>query len=375
MAHIALTSYDLETGGISRVAVYLANGFVSAGHQVSLVLCNAQGNLHETLAGMLDDRVKMVTLRRRFWSSRPLEQLLSLGAMRRWLRLARPDALMATSNNISWFTGFSTFGMNGERPALFIKTTNPILRRGDGRLLSSLRRIGYARLFTSAEAVLTLSEAESRVLASQFPRQAERFHAVFNPYLTSALLSTSASTGNTCESRLLVGVGRLSSQKNFARLIEAFALARRKVGADHPLAEAQLMIAGEGPLRGELEALIARLGLQSVVSLPGFTEDVPSLLGRASRFVLSSDYEGLPAVVIEAMGRGCPVITTDCFVAARELLTGLPACEVCDLSSRSLAQALIASFAQATDGDSLRTRVIDYSIDSAVESHLMRIAG
>jgi glycosyltransferase involved in cell wall biosynthesis len=374
VAHIALTSYDLETGGISRVAVYLANGFAAAGHQVSLVVCNAQGDLHETLAGLLDNRVEMVTLRTHRRRSRPWEQILSLGAMRRWLRSARPDALVATSNNISWFTGFATFGIGRGGPALFIKTTNPILRAADGPLLTALRRIGYTRLFASAKAVLTLSEAESRVLASQFPQQAARFHAVFNPYLTPAFLSAPAATGDPGEARLLIGVGRLSSQKNFARLIEAFALARRQVGPDHPLAEAQLMIAGEGPLRGELEALVARLGLQSVVSLPGFAEDVPGLLARARRLVMSSDYEGLPAVVIEAMGRGCPVVTTDCFVAARELLAGLPACAVCDLSSDALALALIASMTQITNGDSLRMRVADYSLANAVESHLRQIA-
>lgn len=373
MAHIALTSYDLETGGISRVAVYLANGFVAAGHRVSFVICNAQGNLHDDLAALLDGRVELVVLRKQSPWSRPWEQVLSLGAMRRWLRLARPTALLATSNNISWFTGLATAGMGRNGPTLFIKTTNPILRRADGPLLTALRRGGYARLFTAAKAVLTLSEAESRVLAEQFPQQSDRFAAVFNPYLTPAFVSAAAATGETGEAPLLLGLGRLSAQKNFARLIEAFALARRNVGPEHPLARTRLLIAGEGPLRGALEALIARLGLEGSVSLPGFAQDVPDLLARASRFVLSSDYEGLPAVVIEAMGRGCAVVTTDCFVAAHELLEGLPACEVCEISSEALAQALVASMAQTPDGDILRTRVADYTIANAVESHLRRI--
>ncbi|MDP5102754.1 MAG: glycosyltransferase [Erythrobacter sp.] len=374
-AHIALTSYDLETGGISRVAVYLANGFAAAGHAVTLVLCNAKGDLHETLAAELADGVDLVLMQDQRARSRAWGQVRSFRAMRRWLRAARPDAVLGTSNNISWFTGLALAGLGGKRPALFIKTTNPILRRGDGPLLTALRRAGYARLFGAAKAVLTLSEAESRVLAAQFPQQADRFQAVFNPYVTPAFLAAQPMMGVPDDRPLLLGLGRLSPQKNFARLIRAFALARAQVRPDHPLAHAHLMIAGEGPLRGELEALVAQLGLEQAVSLPGFAADVPGLFARTSRFVLSSEYEGLPAVVIEALGSGRAVVATDCFAAARELLGGLPACKVCDLSVEALASALMASMAETPIPEHLRARAGNYSLPNAVASHLSLIVG
>lgn len=370
MAHIALTSYDLETGGISRVAVYLANGFAAAGHRVSLVLCSGQGELHGPLAAQISGSVDLVILREKRSASRALGQIASWRAMRRWLRAARPDALLATSNNISWFTGLSLAGLGGKVPALFIKTTNPILRNGDGPVLTRLRRWGYARLFAASRAVLTLSEAESRVLAGQFPQQAGQFRQVFNPYLTQAMLAAAPTGHGAGQVPLLLGLGRLSPQKNFARAIRAFALARAEVGPDHPLARAHLQIAGEGPLRAELEALIEALGLGDAVSLPGFANDVPGLLHRADRLVLSSEYEGLPAVVIEALGSGCPVVATDCFVAAREVLGGLVACRVCDLSEQALARALIESLEEVPAADDLRSRAQDYALPSAIVSHL-----
>ncbi len=370
MAHIALTSYDLETGGISRVAVYLANGFAAAGHRVSLVLCSDAGELHETLAGELAHGAELVLLPGHRPRSRALGQIASFRAMCRWLRTARPDILLGTSNNIAWFTGLSLAGLAGKRPALFIKTTNPILRKADGPLLTAIRRWGYGRLFGAANAVLTLSEAESGVLVGQFPAHAARFRAVFNPYLTARFQVEPAMLRAADHPPMLLGLGRLSPQKNFARAVRAFALARSQVPPEHPLTRARLVIAGEGPLRGELEALVAQLGLDDAVKLPGFAHDVPALLARAQRFVLSSEYEGLPAVVIEALGSGCPVIATDCFPAARELLDGLPGCRTCDLSSESLAQAMIVSMDETPNAAALRARASDYALPSAIASHL-----
>lgn len=371
MAHIALTAYDLETGGVSRVAVYLANGFAAAGHRVTLVLCSDAGDLHDLLSAQLDAAVALVVLRGPRARSRPLGQIASWRALRRWVRRERPDVLLGTSNNISWLTGLALWRLEGKRPALFIKTTNPILRRGDGPLLTAARRRGYARLFGAARAVLTLSEGESRVLAAQFPRQAARFRAVFNPYLTPAFIAPpQADPESGPEPGLLLCIGRLTPQKNFARAIRAFALARAQVPAHHRLASARLVIAGEGPLRAELAALAEQLGLSGSVSLPGFVTDVPALLARAELFVLSSDYEGLPAVVVEALGSGCPVVATECFPAARAVLGDLPQCRVCDLSDAALAAALIAALDDPREAGGLRARAADYALPSAIASHL-----
>ncbi len=373
MAHIALVAYELETGGISRVAVHLANGFADAGHRVSLVLCSAEGELHGPLAGALGQNVDLVILSRARARSRALGQAACWRALRRWLRAERPDVLLGTANNISWFAGLALLGLPGKAPALFIKTTNPILRKGDGPLLTAMRRWGYARLFGAAGAVLTLSEAENAVLDRQFEGQfagpAARFRSVFNPYLTPEFLAEAEAVAGSGpkDGPLLLCLGRISPQKNFARAIRAFGLARGKAGA---LAKARLLIAGEGPLRGELEALTAELGLVEAVEFCGFAHDAPALMRRASLLVLSSEYEGLPAVVIEALGSGCPVAATDCFPAARELLEGVTGCRVCGLTDEALAEAIISALDEAPDRAVLSAKANDYSLPSAIASHL-----
>ncbi|MHC1684882.1 MAG: glycosyltransferase family 4 protein [Clostridiaceae bacterium] len=104
----------------------------------------------------------------------------------------------------------------------------------------------------------------------------------------------------------IVSVGRLEPQKNHKLLINAFA----KVANKYP--KFKLIIYGEGSLRNELESLIDQLGLKERVLLPGEKNNIRDLIYKASVFVLSSNYEGMPNALMEAMVLGLPVISTDC---------------------------------------------------------------
>lgn len=113
----------------------------------------------------------------------------------------------------------------------------------------------------------------------------------------------------------IVSVGRLEAQKNQKLLIDAFEL----IASDFP--EYQLTIYGEGSLRKELEEYIKAKGLQERVFLPGNKNNIQEHIKDASLFVLSSDYEGIPNALIEAMAIGLPCVSTDCSPGgARELI-------------------------------------------------------
>jgi glycosyltransferase involved in cell wall biosynthesis len=114
---------------------------------------------------------------------------------------------------------------------------------------------------------------------------------------------------------VILGVGRLSAAKDFGTLIRAFALVRR-------VRPARLMILGEGRELRQLEALTAALGIGEHVTLPGFVDNPYKFMKRASVFVLSSRWEGLSGVLIEAMALGTPVISTNCPSGPDEILEG-----------------------------------------------------
>lgn len=106
--------------------------------------------------------------------------------------------------------------------------------------------------------------------------------------------------------KIVVSTGRLTKQKNHDLLINAFAQVLKKIP------DYKLYIYGEGPEKGNLEELISLLGLQHNVFLPGYSTDIKKEMSKASLFVLSSDYEGIPNALMEAMALGIPCISTDC---------------------------------------------------------------
>jgi glycosyltransferase involved in cell wall biosynthesis len=115
------------------------------------------------------------------------------------------------------------------------------------------------------------------------------------------------------ERPVLLTVGRLTAQKDHTTLLKAFASLRQRRSA-------RLLILGEGEARPQLEDLIATLGLREDVNLPGFVENPYAYMSRSAGFVLSSAWEGLPTVLIEALALDVPVVSTDCPSGPREIL-------------------------------------------------------
>jgi glycosyltransferase involved in cell wall biosynthesis len=112
---------------------------------------------------------------------------------------------------------------------------------------------------------------------------------------------------------VLLAVGRFTPQKDFGTLIRASSRALEAGGA-------RLLILGDGPERTHLEALVSTLGLEGSVGLPGWVGNPYPYMVRAAAFVLSSRWEGLPSVLIEALFCGAPVVATDCLSGPSEIL-------------------------------------------------------
>src|SRR5690606_36566302 len=123
--------------------------------------------------------------------------------------------------------------------------------------------------------------------------------------------------------------------------------------------------------RTALEAQVRTLGLHDVVDLPGFASDTGPFYGRADIFVLSSDYEGLPTVMIEALEHGVPVVSTDCPSGPREILEDgkygrlVPVGDV-----EALAQAMLESLQSSHDHAALKALARDFAVDKIADQYL-----
>jgi glycosyltransferase involved in cell wall biosynthesis len=114
---------------------------------------------------------------------------------------------------------------------------------------------------------------------------------------------------------VVLAAGRLEPAKGFVRLVEAF-------GCVVERRDARLVIIGEGRQRQRLEREVRERGLMDRVDLPGFQQNPYAFMSRAQSFVLSSEYEGLPNVLIQAMAFGTPVVATNCESGPAEILEG-----------------------------------------------------
>ena len=106
--------------------------------------------------------------------------------------------------------------------------------------------------------------------------------------------------------KCIVAAGRLSEQKNFKLLIDAFALISEE------FSDFSLNIYGKGPLEEELREYARSKQLEARVKFMGYVDDMPEQLEKATAFVLSSDFEGMPNALMEAMALGLPCVSTDC---------------------------------------------------------------
>jgi glycosyltransferase involved in cell wall biosynthesis len=169
-----------------------------------------------------------------------------------------------------------------------------------------------------ADGIVAVSGGVAEDLTGPIGLRQERLHVVYNPIITSDFLQAAQQSNShpwfaSDEPPVILGVGRLTWEKDFPNFLRAMRLIRdrRRVRG---------LILGEGPDRAVLESLVRELKLQEDVQLPGFVENPGSFMARAGAFVLSSRSEGLPTVLVEALALGTPVVATDCRSGPREIL-------------------------------------------------------
>lgn len=300
---ITLVISSLRAGGAERVLSLMASYWADQGWPITLLTLSGSS---ETPFYPLHPAV----------SYRPLgvdavsEQLgravannaRRLGVLREAVRTSKPDVVISFLDRANVLTLLATVGLG--IPVVVSERIDP-RHRVLGQSWKLLRQLTYplaARVVAQTEAALSYFPAHIRRHGAVVPNPVLRPHGADQP------------VAHMPGTRTLVAVGRFYPQKGFDLLLRAFA----QVAPAHP--EWQLDIWGEGPLRGELEALRDSLGLSERVRLPGLTREPGAQMAGADMFVLSSRYEGFPNVLCEAMACGLPVISFDCPSGPREII-------------------------------------------------------
>ncbi len=382
---IALHVPNLKGGGMQRMMLHLAADLITHGYAVDLVVNQAVGEyLDQVPPGIrivqLDRsgrrRSRLLTLRATppaAWPAlaapvllarKPDKQVLYVSGLADYLHTRRPDALIAAGfyHNLAalWarrVARMPTRLMLTVRNNLSQELTVKNAQRARWRSLPPL----IGRMYGLADAIVTVSEGVAEDLAAATGLARARISTIYNPVITPRVLELASAEAPHPWLRVrdgvpvIVAAGRLSPQKNFPLLLQAFARLRTQ-------RPARLILFGEGNERTQLEAQVSELGLGADVAMPGFTDNPYAAFARADLFVLSSDFEGLPAVLIEALACGCPVVSTDCPSGPREILVDGRYGELVPMRDpEALAGAMARTLDHPPDRAQLRTRGLEFT--------------
>lgn len=357
---ISLFIPSLRGGGAERMFVRMATRFANLGHRVDIVLMTCDTMTYQD---ELSPDVRIIDLKTpRLWTSLP--------AFRHYLKLERPDMVISAMPLANGIAAWATRLLKSP-PGLILTEHNAIsLAFGDLDIPRYRPLIWAIRpSYRFADVIVGVSAGVGERLRMVPGVGMDKVHVIYNPaWLPEmeqrALEPAPHSWLSQQDIPVLLGIGRLEPQKDFATLFNAFARVHRK-------RHVRLILLGEGSLRASLEHLAQTLGISGDVLMPGFMENPFAYLSRSSVFVLSSIHEGFGNVLVEAMACGTPVVSTDCPSGPAEILGGGrygPLVPVGD--AEALATAIETQLDHPTPVDLLKARAREFSVEAAAAAYL-----
>lgn len=358
---IAIFLPTLGGGGAERVMVSLANAIVARGFAVDLVVANAEGSFLDQVS----PDVRIVDFR----VNRIYKALLPLA---RYLRAVRPIAMLAAIYHANVIALLAR--MLACVPMKVVVSVRSTISEDYRHAQGPAAKVSYslvARLYPMADGICTVSRAASMDLVRFAGLPKDRVQTIYNPFDLPRIKKSAAESAPhpwlvVGQAPVVLAIGRLTLQKDFPTLIRAFAQLRKTHYA-------RLLILGEGELRPSLQSMVSEHGLTADdVQLPGFVDNPFVWLARCRVFVLSSLWEGLPGVLIEALACGAPVVSTDCPSGPNEILQDgrwgrlVPVGDVGALA-QAVAMTLDSARDQLPNG---KLRAADFAQARAVDAYL-----
>lgn len=352
--------HSLSSGGAERVTVNLANYWVNKGWDVGIITLASQSLDFY----ILHYNVRRIALNLAGESPNPfygaIANLKRLVAIRKVLKAERPDVAIGMMTIASVLLGLATLGLKGVVTVGSERIYPPM--SPVGLLWSALRRLAYPRL----DAVVTQTRESAQWIARN--TGARLVEVIPNPIpwpFPSHPPRLDPENFLAKDQRLLLGVGRLTEQKGFDLLVEAFA----RLALRFP--EWVLVILGEGPLRRELEGQVMAHGLQNRVILPGVAGNIGEWYTRADIYVMSSRFEGFPNTLLEALAHGTPAVSFDCPTGPSDIIRhGIDGLLVPNGDVDALTEAL----SQSMGDEAMRRRFAQNAVEAGERFSIENIA-
>lgn len=351
--------HSFEPGGVERVALRLCKAWVADGHDVKLVIGRADGAMINEV-GELDYRL----LSNGRLPTASWETLWMILRLPRVIRREQPDVLFCAGNSYSIVSVVMKLVLGRDCPPVVAKISNDLGRADFVPLVRWLYRRWLRIQARHIDRFVGMAPPMRAEIADAMHIAEADVGIVDDPALSmSDIMRLAKNRTEVGDRRNFISAGRLAPQKNFPLLLRAFALIARD--DDH------LTILGEGPERSRIEKLAADLGIAGRLSLPGHVTDLVPWLSKAEMFVLSSDYEGVPAVIAEALASRLAITATDCSVSIGDMLDDGRYGQIVPVRNiEALAAAMERSRNLTLDHEAMTTQATRFTVEKAADRYI-----
>jgi glycosyltransferase involved in cell wall biosynthesis len=341
---ILICLHDLSRGGTERIALGLAASWVQAGRDVTILCGSLEGGLRDLLGSGVKIEQLNPPVRRGFLSRFRLAH-----EMGKHLDALRPDVIFLPGNFHAPLA--NTLRNADRRPVIALKISNPPLPPG-----VPFAEVLFRHFTRAVDGFAAMNSGLARELKAMLP--ARDVVTLHDPVYTRPVAALPQRKGR----RNILWIGRLEPQKDPQLALKTI----QALGTP-----AHLIMLGDGALREDVERQISTMHLQGRVNLMGYVPETESHLAAADALLITSRYEGGPAVAVEALAQGVPVVSTDCSFLLRDLLRAREAGRiVASRNPNDLASALLAVCDQPGAPQVLRALAASFEPDGCAQAYL-----
>jgi glycosyltransferase involved in cell wall biosynthesis len=348
---------NLNGGGAEKVFVYLMNSLSAQGFSVELLLGKKEG----VYFNLLNKNIKVHQLN----ASSIFQYLLKL---RNFFKQTQYSHVVTASQNISiaFIVAKKIYGLKYTTVATLHYNLPVQLKLIKNKLSKWFSIVVNKKIITKADKIVAVSKGVAEGFSQITKLPINKISVIYNPAYDNLIYEKA---NEPIESEFegldyIISIGRFEHQKNQKLLLQAFALVKNQKPGLH------LLILGEGTLKEELVQLATSLGINEKVHFIGFKDNPYKYLKNAKCFVLSSLYEGLPTVIIEALALGTNVVSTDCPSGPYELLNGGKIGWLSEINNKEqLASNVIQAINTPFSKEILINASKPYYVDNATEKY------
>lgn len=301
---------SLVGGGAEKILAYLVNHFDKTRYEVKLIILERKLDYLKEI----DPAISLECLDKTSWRG----MFKIVFELSRRMRSYRPVAVVGVLNYVNIVIMLAKM-ISGVRPRMILCEHLHLHDYFPKTLFGHVKKGLMRFTFRRADAIVTVSASMKANLEEEYGINPAQIQVIYNPIPIDEIVEKSRAQVEhpffeAGKYTVVISAGRLVKQKRFDRLLLAFSRAKEK----RP--DLRLIILGKGELEKDLKEMAAFLGVENEVAFVGFQANPYGWLAQAHMFAMSSEREGFPNVLIEAMACGVPLISTDCLSGPNEII-------------------------------------------------------